>query len=191
MKSGIKKINIRKNSVFRLEDYKDAHQKLDCNGKWGQAFTVNDYYPAGALGPIQLPCIPYIRCSKCEAMLLAPGFQDFIEEVIASNLVLSKGLLDKKQLRFLRQYFDLSQEKLAEQLGVGDRFYMSKYESGSSTQHMPADVQFKLKVLYAKMLGIDSTDSIYGLLEQQDKYTEIAQKDLPLAQEIRRQFAVG
>lgn len=191
MRSGTKKHTIRKTSIFRIADYKDAHQNRECDGQWHQIFTVKDFYPAGTLGPIPLPCIPYVQCSKCKATYLAPGFQDFIEEVIATRLVLSNGLLDKKQLRFLRQYFDLSQEKLAEKLGVGDRFYMSKYESKGSTQHMPADVQFKLKVLYAKMLGIDSTDSIYSLLDQQDKYTQITPEDLPHAKEIKKQFAVG
>lgn len=191
MKSGIKKHTIRKTGTLHMEDYKDAHQNQECTGQWGQIFNLNDFYPAGALGPIRVPCVPYIQCEKCKAMFLVPGFQDFIEEVIATTLVLSKGLLDKKQLKFLRQYFDLSQEKLSEHLGVGDRFYMSKLESEGSDLHMPADVQFKLKVIYAKMLGIDSTESIYGLLEQQDKYTKIVAEDLPREKDIKKQFAVA
>jgi len=191
MKSGTKNHMIKKISTFSLEDYKNAHQNPRCTGQWHQIFNINDFYPAGALGPIRVPCIPYIQCEKCKAMFLVPGFQDFIEEVIAMALVLSKGLLDKKQLRFLRQYFDLSQDKLSEHLGVGDRFYMSKLESPSSDLQMSADVQFKLKVVYAKMLGIESTESIYGLLEQQDKYTKINPKDLPPEQDIRKKFAHG
>lgn len=114
-----------------------------------------------------------------------------VEELIASKLVLSKGLLDKKQLKFLRQHFDLSQEKLSELLGIGDRFYMSKLESRNSDLQMPADVQFKLKVLYAKMLEINSAESIYSLLDQQDTYIKLAPEDLPPAQEIKKRFAVG
>jgi DNA-binding transcriptional regulator YiaG len=190
MKSG-KGHNIHKLGVFREKDYKDAHQGRDCDGRWVPTFELNEFFPAGALGPIKVSCVPYIKCNKCKATFLAPGFQDFIEEVIASRLVLSKALLDKKQLKFLRQHFDLSQDRLSELLGVGDRFYMSKFESGNSAHQMPADVQFKLKVVYAKMLGIDSTDSIYALLEQLDSYAKITPEDLPRAQEIKKQFAFG
>ena len=188
MKSGTKNLVIAKTVHFRLRDYAGAHSKEECSGKWKPIFEKNDYFAAGALGPMQVSCIPYIECDQCEARYYMPGFQDWVEDVIAHKLVLNKGLLNKKQLRFLRQYFDLTQEQVADKLGLTGRHYYSRVESENSVRQMSPETQFRLKVLYAKMLGISDADQIYELLDAQDSYAKIMQEDLPKATEIIKRF---
>lgn len=148
-----------------LKEYEDAHVDMNCKGKFEFKEIHNTRFSVGALGPIQAAVLPMIVCESCESAYTFPGFEELVSQVIAKRLILSPEILTKKQIRFLRQHFNLSQESLAKKIGIPDKYTLSKYESESSIRHMEANTQLRMKICYAKMLDIKEAAKIYELVE--------------------------
>src|ERR1017187_1648812 len=142
-------------SKVDTRSYERAHANRNCKGSFQLGFTIEAFYSSSALGPIKLPCIPQIMCHQCGAAYTVPGFEEWVEEIIVRNLVLSKEGLNKKQVKFLRQYFEYTQETLAEKIGLaGGKSELSKMETESSPRNMSADTQVRMKLHFAKLLKI-------------------------------------
>ena len=63
--------------------------------------------------------------------------------------------LDKKQLRFLRLVSGLTQQQAAEALNIDVKEY-NKFESiTNTTRQLSIDRQFRLRAIYARLLGLD------------------------------------
>jgi DNA-binding XRE family transcriptional regulator len=173
---------------INLDEYTNAHKDLECKGKFKLEVVSNVLLPVGALGPIRIPAVLMAICKTCESAYLVPGFREFLEVMIATQLVLSKDMLSKTQIKFLRQHFDLTQEELAHKIGIPDRHTFSKMESDSSPRTMSLETQIIMKVLFAKMLGIQDIEKVYALVENRDDsaVAEIDPSSLPSVDEVKK-----
>ena len=185
MRSGKK---IKKKIEVHLKDYQDAHIDHECKGKFKLGFAVGGYYEGTALGPIRVPCLLMVECSKCGAIYHISSFTDIIERIIATNLVISKELLSKKHIKFLRQYFDMTQEDLGKLLKI-DRFEISKMESSKPSRVMSPDKQIVMKIKFAKMLKIKDAESLYEITDYDDKEAVIKEEWFPTQKELKSKIA--
>lgn len=170
-KTNIVKLNIKIN----FNDFVEAHKDPQCRGQWQCTIITGKTFTLDALGPIPVPLIPLITCHTCGTSFELPKFRSAIEELIAKNLVESNKILSKKQIRFLRLYFDLTQETLANQIGVADRHEMAKIESEKSERTLDTDRQVRLKLFCARLLKIKDAEVLYRINQIDD--SEIAKID--------------
>jgi len=187
VKSG-KKIEIRKKIKVNLNDYQDAHLKHGCNGKFKLGFSINGYYEGSALGPVLVPCLLMVECPKCGAVHYVSSFTDILDQIIATNLVTSKQLLSKKHIKFLRQYFDMTQEEMGKLLKV-DRFEISKMELFRQARVMSPEKQIIMKMKFAKILKIKDVESLYEITDYEDKEVEIKEDWFPTKSELKDKVA--
>lgn len=189
MKSGSKlKIEVKSLGKFSIHDYANAHKDWDCMGSFRLRLVHQPVLSIGALGPVKTPAALMVVCKNCEAAYILPEFQETIELAIATQLVLSREMLSKSQIRFLRQYFDLTQEELARKIGLADRHTFSKLESERTSRVMTPETQIIMKLLFAKLLGIKDADKLYSLIEEINDYavTEINPAELPSEKEVKQ-----
>lgn len=190
MGSGNNKVKIEVNlsGHVSLEEYADAHKNLDCKGKFKFEVVNNPHFPIGALGPIRVPAVLMVMCKECETAFLVPGFRESLEMMIATQLVLSKEMLSKPQIKFLRQHFDLTQQELASKIGIPDRHTFSKMESTTSPRTMSLETQIIMKLLFAKMLGIKDAEKLYSLVENRDdnSVAKIDSSALPSEEDLKK-----
>ena len=175
MKSGNKKIEYK--SKFSLKEFSDMHADLNCKGHFNITLTSNQRFTIDSLGPVLLPWIPMVTCHTCHTSYELPKFRVFIEHLIAHHLVTTKALLAKKQIKFLRLFFDKTQEEFALNIGVATKSDMSKFESEESGRTLDADRQIRLKLYCAKLLKIEEAKLLYDMHEVDD--TKIA--DIPIS----------
>jgi len=192
MRSGKKNHVLEKKVHIHLKDYANAHKDVGCKGKWKIAFQFNTPFSVDALGFVQVPILPFVACESCKSAYIAPGFEEFLEKRIATQLVLNTGLLNKDQIRFLRLAFDLTQDDLAKTLGFADRHYYAKMEAKKSQQSMSPDKQVRLKLYYAKLLGIQDIDQIYEMVQpDENKNAELSPKELVSKAEIEGAYLLS
>ncbi|MBT3982146.1 MAG: hypothetical protein HOE90_12380 [Bacteriovoracaceae bacterium] len=178
-----KKNNVRVNVI--LDDYnKSYHTDLNCDGRFELIFIKDYIYTGSNLGPVKLGVAPTVSCKKCEAEYLAPGFSNWLEREIAKRLILSKGLLSKNQIKFLRLDFDFSQEELGHRIGLRKE-QISKMENSKYDDHMSADKQFRLKFHLAKLLKLDDMSKLHEM--PTDRVIDVS-KIIPSKKEIERVF---
>ena len=165
MKSGKEKERVVKVN-FTLRDYENAHSTKNCKGAFTVAITSNFPFPVDNIGPVMLPFVPTIHCMDCGAAFVVPGFRNFIEGQIARQLVCVSAMLNKRQVRFLRLFFDRTQDQVAQAIGLhGGRHYYNKLESLKSEQALDVDKQIRLKTYYARLLGIEDSSIVYAINE--------------------------
>ena len=126
-----------------------------------------------------------IECNKCGAVQYIPEFTDFLDHIIANNLVTSKGLLNKKQIKFLRQHFDLTQEELGKFLNT-DKYEISKMESLKSTRVMQPEKQVIMKLKFAKLLKIQQAETLYNLAESTDEEIKVKPDWFPKKSDVEK-----
>lgn len=178
--------NFRVNSL----NYEGMHRDRDCDGKWAVTFTLGSKFTLDSIGPIDVPVIPLVTCHKCQTSYEVSGFRRFIESIVAKHLVESKQSLDKKQIKFLRLYLDLTQEEFAKNIGLADKHEMSKVESPSSSRTLDIDKQVRLKLFGAKMLKIRDAKKLYALNEIDDSVaTKITASLFPATEKELRSIA--
>ena len=85
MTFGLDDISIK--TTFRLSDFNDKHSDMECNGRFEIVKKIDVPYKVDSLGIAILPVAPFVFCSKCEATYFLPGFEDFLEKVIALERV--------------------------------------------------------------------------------------------------------
>ncbi|MBF0207431.1 MAG: hypothetical protein HQK53_11135 [Oligoflexia bacterium] len=168
--------------ALNLNKYENAHQNENCMGKFNLIFSLNGFYDGTALGPIRVGCIPMLECSKCGVAYYLPKFIKILESIIAENLITSKGILNKKQIKFLRQYFDLTQEALGKMLDT-DKYEIAKMESSKYARVMSVEKQIVMKLRFAKLLDIKSAETLYELSEPTDKEVKIVGEWFPKGEE--------
>jgi DNA-binding XRE family transcriptional regulator len=167
---------------INMRDFDGMHRDEDCKGTWMVTVTSGPArrFTLDALGPVPVPLIPLVTCHHCKTSYEIPKFRDFVEEIIARHLITSKEALTKKQIRFLRMYFNLTQEQLAHHIGVADRHEMAKMESEKSERNLGADRQVRLKLHGAKLLKIANLSQIFELNNIDDsRSVEINEKLFP------------
>ncbi len=194
MASGNKmKIEVKLLGHIDLRKYSDAHKDLDCKGKFKLEVVNNPLLPVGALGPIRVPAVLMAVCKDCKTAFLVPGFRESLELMIATQLALSKEMLSKPQIKFLRQHFDLTQEALALKIGIPDRHTFSKMESITSPRTMSLETQVIMKLLFAKILGIKEAEKLYSLVENRDDnaVAEIDSSALPSEEDVKKLLDAG
>lgn len=175
MTSGRKKPNFH----VRVKDYENAHSDPQCKGKWQPVFIINGCYSDSVLGPIKVPCLPLVGCRKCETSYLVPGFGDWIEDLAAEQLVRSKGILTKNQIKFLRLHVGLTQEEMAKKLQIADKHELSKMESSNFPDRtLSKPKQFMLKVICAKLLKLEDIRTLDAIYEAAEGVDSTAQLDL-------------
>lgn len=133
-------------------EFLDGLHDDGCGGRRFELVVEPGYYTKSALGPIELSHIPFFVCSKCGAKYMAPKFDEWIESSIAERLVFSDFYLTKKEWKFLRHYFGLSQAEVGRLIGV-DKHEISKFESRKFPEKnytLPRQVQLKGK--YATLM---------------------------------------
>ena len=179
MKSGnLKTIKIN------LKKFEDAHLDSDCKGQFEFGCAINGFYDGTALGPIIVPCLPMVECNKCGAVQYIPEFNYFLEQIIADKLVSSRGILSKRQIKFLRQHFDLTQEELGNLLNT-DKHEISKMESLRSTRVMQPEKQIVMKIKFAKLLKIKRAEVLYDIADPTDEEVKIKPDWFPQEKDVR------
>jgi len=173
MKSGIKKKKIVQFQVtlqgqLSWENYQHAHADSDCKGQWGFLTQENVPYNFDSLGIVMLPRAVYVACSSCSATYFVPGFEQFCEMNIAWELIMNRRLLSQQEVRFLRLVFDLTQKDIADFLKT-HRTYYAKMESRDSGVALSLSDQVRLKLFYAKRLGLNEPEKIYDLIDIKDQ----------------------
>lgn len=158
MKSGNKKIGITLTGKFKHEDFSYHHHNQECTGTWNLKLQKNVPFPLVGLGTTLFPMAVFVVCPTCKAAYLLPGFQDFMEQSIASYLVVSDKLLTPQEIKFLRVMFEMTQKEVVDQIEMDSVSYYSKCETGKSGFILGSDKQVRLKLLYATKLGIRSPE---------------------------------
>lgn len=178
------KNNVRVN--IRLSEYdKSYHMQDECSGKFEILLAKNFVYTESVLGPIQLDLAPVIVCKKCEAEFLSPKFPEWVDREIAKKLIMSKGNLNKKQIKFLRLDFNFTQEELGKRIGLRKE-QIAKMENSKYSESMSADKQFRLKFHLAKILRVDDLSKLQEKPEDKEVDTS---KLVPSKRDIRKAFA--
>lgn len=182
-----KKIEATRN--FQMEAFNRAHTNSECQGQFRVQFVTPGLFSASILGPIRLPCAPYIACNRCKAAYLMPGFQEFLEKVIAQELVFQNGMLTKLQLKFLRQHFGFTQDEFAKIMDIADRHEVSKFESNQfPTKALSKEKQVIFRLRLAKILHIKNADQIMALAEIDELPVNISQIRMPSRNDIEEKF---
>jgi DNA-binding XRE family transcriptional regulator len=152
------KISGEVNLSLNLSSYQEMHLSPECGGAFDVLPKFNDTLTVDAIGPVNVPVIPYVHCAACGATYIASGFREKIEKIIANHLVFGTiGLLKKEQIRFLRLYFGKTQEEFANGCGVSDRHEMSKIESTRFSEiRLSPDKQVRLRFYCAELFGNES-----------------------------------
>lgn len=175
---------------INLIEYDDLHSSECKSRKFKDQLIKNSVMNSSTLGPIQMPLIPMLVCSDCGAAFVMPGFEAWVEEMLARGFVAQNGVLSKKQLRFLRQHFELTQEQVATLTGVPDRHEISKMESSTSDRTMDLDKQLRLKLHYAERLHFEDINELFKIATPLDKPIEIDPSWIS-ADAIKKQFKLG
>lgn len=165
MKSGTKGKSILVSKKFSIKldwgkinsDFKDAHQSDACKGEFELVVLKDVPFNAGDLGLTTLPSAPFLKCKKCDAMYFAPKFEEIVNEMLAASLILEPKLLQGKQLRFLRVHASMSQQEIADFLGLTRPHYTVQEKTGG----LSASDQVRLKMLYAEKIGIDKVAELF------------------------------
>jgi transcriptional regulator with XRE-family HTH domain len=150
--SGKENIAVTLKSSLNIEEYKNSHTPIDCDGKWEIKKLENIPYPLEAIGIISLPLAIVLQCPKCGATYFVPGFEEFVRRVIATQIVISSRPLGFSEIRFLRIMFGLTQKEVIEAIDLESVSYYSKCENGK--EELSLDKQVRLKLHYACLLGI-------------------------------------
>jgi hypothetical protein len=171
MKSGNTSV-IEFRANVNLKDFEKMHGDRNCAGQWQITITIGPTvrFAIDALGPVHVPWIPLATCHTCKTSYELPKFRHFIEHTIARHLVTDKGLLTKRQIRFLRLFFNQTQEEFAPRIGVANKHEMSKIESEESERTLDPDRQVRLRLYCAKLLKIGEPGAIYGVNEIDDSH---------------------
>lgn len=153
-----------------FRQFEGMHRDRRCEGQWQLTLTFGPAtrFTIDVLGPVQVHWIPLITCHTCKTSYELPKFREFIERLIAEHLVRSRESLSKRQIRFLRLFFDQTQEEFASRIGVADKHEMSKIESEQTERTLGADRQVRLRLYCAKLLQIKDLDAIYAVNEIDD-----------------------
>lgn len=185
---------VKESHVPRLlfSEYKNAHLRNNCNGKFSLKFLENGFHTSSALGPIQVPCLPIVTCRKCEATFIPSKFKTWIDNIIADYLILSQKSLTRNQVRFLLQHFDNSIDE------IGLHAY-SKYKptrntglaSKSVSKKISLRDQFSIKTFFAKRVGIHYRDLSKRAFEANSKeLDDINPGIFPCSFETKRAFMI-
>jgi DNA-binding XRE family transcriptional regulator len=175
VKSG-KKVVVINEVKINLDDYQDAHLDEKCRGKFKLVAVRDQVLSLGDLGPHKLPVVPYIQCDSCEAAYIAPRFQEGFERFLAVEMILTPKMLTKPHIRFLRNHFGLTQQEVADKLGMSDRQHYYKMESKNFELHMGPDKQVRLKTFYAEKCGIRKAEDIYRINSIEDQPLRITRE---------------
>jgi len=190
MKSGSKVVKLKKQTV-NLADFDGMHRDRNCRGKFQLTFTTKKRFTIDTLGAVAIPVIPLVTCHECHTSYEPPMFREFIETEIAKHLVTSRGMLSKKQIKFLRLFFDRTQEDFAKSIGVANKHDMSKIESEKSERSLHADGQVRLKLYCARLLQIKDAEQLYAIADVEDAKVDIPPTIFPLKEEDLPIKAVG
>ncbi len=170
---------------IKLSSYEDSHQLAKaCTGRFNFVLLKDYIYTESVLGPVKLEVAPAILCKKCRAEFLAPQFSQWLEREISKKLILSNGILTKKQIKFLRLDFGFTQEELGERIGLRKE-QLAKMESASYPDHMSPDKQFRLKFHLAKILGIEDLSKLHDVFESKEV---LMSKVIPTKKEIENSY---
>lgn len=181
----------KKNQIsikINLSSYNRTHHlKPKCTGEFSVVLLENYIYTESVLGPIKLELAPAILCKKCGAEYLAPTFPKWLEREISKRIILSRGLLSKKQIKFLRLDFNFTQEELGKSLGLRKE-QVAKMESESYQDHMSPDKQFRLKFHLAKILELKDFTKLHEEIDESELKTS---KLIPSKKEIEQGFGLS
>lgn len=168
--------------------YSNLHSDPNCDGKFEASVTFNAIFSDFALGPVKINFAPMAVCHKCQSGFIIPEFRTWLEKRLCDVLLFSEGSLTKKQIKFLRQFLNFTQQELSEKLGIADRHELSKMESKKSTRVMPEDKQLRLRLLVAKHMGISDSEQLYRINENlADSEVKISTDEL-VSKEEAEQF---
>jgi putative zinc finger/helix-turn-helix YgiT family protein len=109
-------------------------ERIECDicGEGHYQRRVLDRYDASPLVGVEgvtLVGAPALVCSSCNAVMLEGGALDEALEALTLVLVETDGALRPKETKFLRNALDMTQEELAERLGV-HRTTVARWEIG-------------------------------------------------------------
>jgi len=137
------------------QHFADAHADPNCSGCWSIVIKESVPYQVESLGMMTLVKAPFVVCDRCHSLYFYPGTETAIRQGLAARLINDGHALDKKQLRFLRLVSGLTQQQAAEALNIDVKEY-NKFESiTNTTRQLSIDRQFRLRVIYARLLGLD------------------------------------
>lgn len=155
--------NISKSLLNKL------HRNNDCKGTWALDIRKKIPYNFIDIGIVNLSEAPFVTCSACGISIFIPGFEWHIHYILTSELVLNSANLSKPQLRFLRKFFDLTQVKVAGELGLSDKQYVKCESDRTSKIFLSPDKTLRLKFFYAHLLGTMDAEVLYKIAKITDR----------------------
>jgi DNA-binding transcriptional regulator YiaG len=123
-----------------------------------RAAELKDFDFSGYVGiPVVLKQVPGYRCSGCGLHTLDGTIINTLEQVLAIAITQKPYLLSAQEAKYLRKHLGLTQEKLAERLGIA-RETLANWETGAdriSPQH-----DFILRTVLVASLGVGHTQAM-------------------------------
>jgi len=110
--------------------------RCHCGGAL-RAAELKDFDFSGYVGVrVVLRRVPGYRCHKCGSATLDGAFINTMEQVLAIAITQKPIRLSSQEAKYLRKHLGLTQEKLAERMGV-ERETVARWETGAeiSPQH--------------------------------------------------------
>lgn len=191
MKSG-NTVEMQFNGQVNLKSFEGMHRDPKCKGEWQLTITTGPSvrFTIDVLGPVQLAWVPLATCHTCHTSYELPNFRRTIEKTIAEHLVKSQESLSKRQIKFLRLFFEQTQEEFAAKIGVADKHEMSKIESEQCDRSLGPDRQVRLRLYCSKLLNIQDVASVYSVNEIDDsRVVKITPDIFPSESEVESTLA--
>jgi DNA-binding transcriptional regulator YiaG len=125
--------------------------KCECGGTF-KAVKLDsfDFSPLAGI-PVTLIGVPGLRCSKCKGATLEGEIINFVIQALASVVARQPGRLSSEQARYLRKHLRLTQQALADRMGVA-RETVADWERGENTISAQHDLMLRA-IVVAQMMG--------------------------------------
>ena len=153
--------------------FQDFHRDENCKGDWVLVEKNNVPYRMDSGILVILNHAPFVKCNKCAATFFAQGYEQWLKQLIAKMLLAQDGLLDKAELRFLRNIVGKTQKEMAGYLGWNVDEY-TKFESENSDRKLNLDRNARIKMIFADLLDIKDPELLRKLAYvNKDKKVEL------------------
>ncbi len=125
--------------------------KCECGGLLKAAKLDTFDFTALAGIPVMLVGVPGLRCTKCKHVTLEGEVINFVLHELASVLARQPDRLSSDHARFLRKYLRLTQQALADRMGIA-RETVADWERGENVISPQHDLMLRA-ILVAQIVG--------------------------------------
>jgi DNA-binding transcriptional regulator YiaG len=125
---------------------KPAPLPCHCGGTLRYGHLSNFDFSSFVGVPVRLTSVPGYTCDQCGAHTLEGALINDLERVLALVITQKPWLVSSQEARFMRRHLGLTQDKLAERLGVA-RETVARWETGSERISPHHDLNLRTVVI--------------------------------------------